>query len=457
MKFVFITYEFYPFPLALHLMDEGREVLIGVVENYEDIGLGPSKNKEKPEERKMRLSNYDGLIEKDTLKDVFEFLKKVPESEKDDYFFFFDYSDMYKVSEKILDMGFKNGLFPTEFYYEMEKDRQRAKEFVKENYDRVKVAEAHDFKKIEDGIELINSSDDIYVLKSNGNLGKTVVPVGDNANIARMILTNTLQKYRKDYEAQGFMLEKKILNALEVTPVMVFYDGKPVYSLVEFENKEYGAGNIGVQKGGNQALSGRTKLSAEINKIAFPEIIYELAKAQPGLSIFDAGLLYDGKDFWFTEFCAMRYGWDGIFSEIVMRDNGKPFVADYFEDIIKGQNPLKNKYGASLRLFNLEGNPEETENAESGAPMYWDESIENNLFLYRAKEKDGEIVSVGDVDALGVMTAAGNSINSAVEKLYERIDKFYFEKLYYRPKFDFLSTDYGSSILSRMEALKKFL
>ena len=458
MKYVFIAYNCYPFPLAVHLMGEGQEVIIAVATAKSQLCLpGSGKENETPEERRGRFDTYDGLIGTITLSELFKLLKAVPAEKRGEYFFFFDYSDMYVLAERILDMGFKNGLFPTELYYRFEKERELSKKFVKQYYPDVKVADSFNFTSVQDGIKHINESEDIWVLKSNGNIGKTVVPKAKDLKVAKKLLIDTLQKYKKDYEKGGFLLEKKIQNCLEITPIIVFYNGEPVYSLVEIENKEFGAGNIGAQKGGNQALSIRTELDAEINKIAFPDVIYKLAKNHPGMSIYDAGLLYDGKDFYFTEFCAMRFGWDGIFSEIVMRDDGEPFVNKYFEDVRSGKNPLKNKYGVAVRLFNYEGNTEETGTPKEDIPIMFYKTIKNNLFLYMVRMLEDQLVSVGGYDLLGAITGADNDLETAVKKTYDRIEKFNCEKLYYRPCFDFLSKDYPTSILNRLSALEKFI
>lgn len=457
MKFCFINYECYPLPIAYHLQQEGHEVLVGMIQSRNELKLPDVKDDEKLEDRKRRLSLYDGLLPKKTAAQVIEILRKVPLKEQKDWFFFFDFSDLYKISESVLRMGFRNGIFPTQFYYNMEKDRQKAKQFTEKYFPRVKVTKPFTFKKVEDGIEHINENEEIFALKSNGNYGKTVVPKTDDVEVARKLLIDTLQKYRKDYEIQGFMLEEKIQHAFEVTPVMVFQDGIPVYSLAEFENKEFGAGNIGVQKGGNQALSVRTAFDCELNKIAFPPAIYQLAKKQPGFSVYDAGLLYDGKDFYFTEFCAMRFGWDGIFSEIVMRDENQPFVGKYFEDVVATRNPLRNKYGASVRLFNVEGNSEETHEPKEDLPVLYDPAIENNLFLYRVKKKGNGLVNVAGMDFLGAITGAGETMESAVKKTYNRLEKFDFEKLYYRNQWDFLCENYYNSIPKRLAALEEYL
>jgi phosphoribosylamine-glycine ligase len=458
MKFVFICYYFYSYPLAYHLHDEGYEVIVGVVENKKDLKLPGDKDDETPLERRRRLSTYKGMIRKHSLEDVMKFLKSVPADERDDYFIFFDYSDMYVISEQIMAMGFKNGMFPTKFYYEMEKERDKAKDFVKKHYDRIVVEAEYPFSKAQDAIDFVEDSEDIWVLKGNGDVGaKTVVPYSSDLSHAKKMIKDALIKDGNLYEMGGFILEKKIQNCLELTPVMVFYNGEYVYSLVELENKEYGAGNIGIQKGGNQALSIRTKKNCELNAIAFPEIVYQLAKKQPGLSIYDAGLLYDGKNFYFTEFCAMRFGYDGIFSEIVMRDDGEPFVGAYFEDVINGVSPLKNKYGVSVRLFNNEGNRECLREPKDDIPIMWYPSVEDNMFLYSVKKQGDDIMTVGGMDFVGCMTGAADTLEAAVNKTYARVDKFDFEQLYYRYKGDFLATDYKTSIPNRLEAIKRFL
>jgi hypothetical protein len=169
------------------------------------------------------------------------------------------------------------------------------------------------------------------------------------------------------------------------------------------------------------------------------------------------GLLYDGEDFYFTEYCAMRFGWDGCFSEIVMRDDGKPFVGAYFEDVMEGKNPLLNEFGASVRLFNLNGTGEETGAAQDDIPVKWGEEVEDNLFLYLLKQKDGECVSVGGYDLLGSATGASDVLGTAVGRAYGVIEGVNFENLYYRAQFDYLSMDYRSSILSRYAAMKPFI
>lgn len=457
MTYVFITDSSYSLPLAVHLLQEGQNVVVGFIKDRSFIRL-PELRSEDAEYKKERISLYDGILDKRSPESVISMLRGVPKSEQDDYFIFFDDNHLYKISEDILRMGFRNGLFPTKEYRQLEKDRKFAKYFVEEYYDgKIKVAEHHEFKKVSDGIAFIADSNDIFVVKSNGNEGKTIVPHSDDLDIEKEIMIEALENDKRGYEKNGFTLEKKIPNALEVTPIMLCWNGEPIYTLAEFENKSYGSGNIGAQKGGNQCLSVRTELDCNINRIAFPDVIYEMAKQQPGMSIYDAGLLFDGNDFYFTEFAGNRFGFDGLYCEIGMRDIGDPFVSSFFEDVMNSRSPILNPYGTSVRLFNYEGDMEDTDDPLGSIPVRWDESIDNNLFLYHVRKENKHIVSTSESDFIGCVTAASDSTLGAIDIMYERVRKVHFEKIYYRPQFDFLSLDYRSSILNRYDQIRKYL
>ncbi|MBF0555647.1 MAG: hypothetical protein HQK96_14045 [Nitrospirae bacterium] len=403
----------------------------------------------------INFSCYDGLVTKTNVDTMVETLKNV--TNKEDYFIFFEGNEMYPLVEVLIKMGFTQGLLPTSLYNRLEKDRDLGKKIVQKFYKDVIVAEKFIFSKVDEGIKKVQEGNDVFVLKGNGDFGDTIVPRTDNPEIAKKLLTNMLDRYKADYEKQGFVLEKKILGGLEVSPTIVFWNGKPVYSVAEFESKEIGAGNIGVMKGGNLVVSVRTDLNCKLNQIAFPEVIYKLAERQPGFAIYDAGLLYKDDKFYFLEYCGMRPGYDSIYAQIAMSQDRKLSLNDYFTDIMKGKSPIKNKYGVAIRLFNIEGDREKTHDAKSDRVLLWDESVNDNLFLYRIKKLESDIVVVGGFDFFGVMTAAGDTMEKAVDDVYKRIAMLSFERLYYRPKFDFLSTEYPNSIPNRLKAVEKYL
>ena len=70
MKYVIITHDCYPLPIAGHLMEEGNEVIVGVLEKLSDLNIPQVEDDELEEDKKERMSNYDGIIEKDTVKNV---------------------------------------------------------------------------------------------------------------------------------------------------------------------------------------------------------------------------------------------------------------------------------------------------------------------------------------------------------------------------------------------------
>jgi len=454
-NYAFITRDFHILPVADRLRDDGKNVILGMIQEEEN----PKTPKGKSD---ARLSLYEGIIERYDAEDVIDWLeKKVPESERDQWFVMFDYGDLWEYSERALKAGYTRGLFPTEEGYELEKDRQKGKEFAKKHYPGLKVAEVHEFKKVEDAIKFLEEDkENIYVLKSEGSNAETVVPQTEDVDLGRRQVIGALRTEAKDYEKGGFTLEPRILKPIELSPVMLFWNGKPLFSLVELENKPLGAGNIGRLTGGCQNLSIRTPLNCELNRLAFPPIVYEMAKKVPGIGLFDAGLLYDGKDFLFTEFCAQRWGFDGIFSEIAMcgDEHGHGNCARHFDMIAKGESPLLHQYGASVRLFQTEPNGKHPDMYEGGYFCDWLTEVSDQLFLYCIEGKempDGKrgFIANGYEKDVGVCTGTGDTAMEAVNNAYRCAEGFALNGLYYRPKFDFTSKDYFTSIFNRLDWL----
>jgi hypothetical protein len=452
-NYIFITRDFHPLPIADRLLDDGKKVIIGMVQKEEDENTPKGKSD-------SRLSLYEGILDIKSADDVIEWMKTI--KNKDEWFVMFDYGDLWEYSEKALKMGFRKGVFPTEESYNLEKDRQAGKDFAKKNYPDLKVAEVAEFHRVDDALKFLEENPDkIFVLKSEGSNAETVVPETTDPELARRQISGALKTEAKGYERGGFTLEEKIKKPIEITPVMVFWDGVPLFSLVELENKPIGSGNIGRLTGGCQDLCIQTRLDCELNKIAFPPIIYDMAKKQPGISIFDAGLLFDGNDFYFTEFCATRWGFDGLFSEIAMCGDkkGRGSVVRHFDLISKGKNPLNWKFGVSVRLFQTEPNGKEPDMYEGEYTMDWLDEVSDQLFFYCLKKVKSEgdeeerFVSVGYDKDVGCATGAADNIEAAVRMAYQALEGFVMTGAYYRPKFDFLSRAYFTSIMNRYDWL----
>ena len=451
-KFIIISRDYHVLPLADRLRDDGKHVVFGMVEKEDD----PDAPKAKIE---SRMTLYDGILDKHPATKVLDWMRGL--NDKSEWFVLFDYGDLWPLSERALKMGFTKGIFPTEESYKLEKDRQAGKEFARKYYPDLKVAEVHEFKKVDDAIKFLqDDKEHIYVLKSEGSNAETVVPQTTDVDLGRRQIIGALLTERAGYEKGGLTLEEKIAKPIELTPIMVFWEGKPLFSLIELENKPLGSGNIGRLTGGCQNLTMETRLNAPINKIAFPQIIYEMAKKQPGLSIYDAGLLFDGEEFYFTEFCSQRWGYDGFYSELEMCGNHQHKLAAvrHFDLITQGQNPLTYKFGAAVRLFQTQPDPKFGDMFESGYEVDWLNEVSEQLYLYnirREKDVDGEkrFLSVGYEKDLGVATGAANNMQDAIENAYRAAYGVAMTGLYFRPKFDFLSKDYFTSIANRYDFL----
>lgn len=452
-NYIFITRDGAPLSIADRLKDEGKNVYIGMTEDDTDAKAPKEKNA-------ARLSLYDGILEKTDAENLLDWMEGLPN--KDEFFVMFDYGDLWPYSERVLDMGFSKGVFPTEDGYDLERDRTAGKKFAEEHYPSLKVAPVHEFKKVQDAIKLLNETKDkIFVLKSEGSNAETVVPTTMDFDLGRRQIIGALQTETKGYEKEGFTLEEKIVNPIELSPVMVFWEGKPLFSLIELENKPIGSGNIGRLSGGCQNLSIQTPLNCALNKIAFPPVIFEMAKKQPGVGIYDAGLLFDGKEFYFTEFCSQRWGWDGIFSEIAMSADRahKNAASRHFDGLADGKNPLTWKFGAAVRLFQTEPNEKHPDMYQDGYAIDWLDEQSDNLFFYALKKaaKEGgdekQFVSVGVEKDLGVAIGAGDFTRDAINGAYAAAEGVAMTGLYYRPKFDFNSKDYFASISNRLDFL----
>ncbi len=442
LKYIIISFDGIGFPVAKRLIEEGADVTVVQVEDQADLG---KKGVEDPEYKRRRLSIYDGVFVKWGLKEALNTMKDLPN--KDEYFIWFDFNHLWKVSEQVEAMGFTKGLFVRKEDLTYEDDRNKAKELVEKEYEGVKVGEVHEFNKIKDGVDFLNETEEIWALKGNDESAKTKVPSTDDPYKAKKILIDLLESHAKEYEKGGFILEKKIIDGYEITPQIVFWDGEPVYASVDIENKPKGSGNEGIQLGCAQNLIVRVDLFDPICKLAFPEYVYQQAKERKGIYVWDCGLIFKDGDFYFTEFCAQRFGYDSFFTEIAMASGPD----NYFRSVMNGVNPLIYKFGAAARGLNEHKDGEERRVLE-GIPMMWDEEYNRDTWVYELKkDEEGDYCCTGSEWDLVVFTGAGETVESAVQKVYDARKSFSFDDMAVRPKFDFMSKDYLSSIPNRYE------
>lgn len=421
---------------AYHLKQEGYDVTLGQVQDRKE--LKNNDPTEDPEEKKERLTQYDGMLKKVPAKELVKALLKV--KNKDEYFIFCDQNSLWFYSEILLKAGFTNGLFPTKEDFEMEKDRNKAMEFVKANYPGIEMIPHTEVNGADEAIKFLEENEGIFVIQSGGDFVSTYVPQTDDAELAKNESIGQLNKHKELYNKGKVILKTKLIDPIEITPQSIFYNGKLVFTDLDIETKNIGDGaNNGNQVGCGSNLIIKTDISEKLNKIAFPPIVFELAKKHTGLFAWDVSLyIHEGKVY-FGEFCPNRLGYDASMTEMDMSGG----AGEYFESIARGINPLKRKFGVAIRLFNLSKKCDQNVSYEGIEPHTW---------LYQVKEKDGQQVSVADCWDLGVLTASADTIDKAVEDLYNYEDKFSFKELYTRTRNDFLA-DYPTSIMNRFNAI----
>lgn len=446
MIYVFFTYEGLALPIAYTMQAEGSRVRVGQVQDQKELKI-TSMAEEKSDEKERRLSLYDGMLDKVPAKRLVEQLKQVPD--KDEYFIFFDFNNLWRYSEELLDAGFTQGMFPLSEDWHYEEDRIAAKEFVKKHYPHMKVAEIHEFSTVKEGLAFLKQDKHLYVLKSKGNNGRTVVPQTSDLHLAYGQLEEAMRFDKKNYEKDGFVLERMIVNVKECIVEMVWYDGRPVYALIDLENKYIGSGNIGQQVGCAMGLRFEVPLDCELVTMAFPPEVHKEAKRRWGMFVWDAGLLWDEdtENWYFTEFCPNRVGYDSFFAELEMADG----PTRYFEQLQRGESPLAHPFGATVRVFN--------QHRGSGSAVLKDALVElprksrdRGIWMFDIKqdEKRKKMVTAGYEADLGVAAAASSLLQDAVTETYERLrGGIIAEGMYYRPQFDFESRDYPTSIYNR--------
>lgn len=451
MKYIIFTFEGNGFPIAKRLIEEKQEVLVGHVYNFQKTLTSVEKKakiKEPKEEIAYRLKHYNNIIPKMSADLLLKKMSKI--KDKDNYFVFFDSNNLFYYADKAYEMGFRKGNFVTEENRLFETDRMRAKKFVKKHYPQLKLSDSIAFKSIEKAKKFIQKSKAIWVLKTQTDNIPTFVPQTADWQEAHVQLFGMMDKFRETYEESGFLLEKRIDTIIEVTPEKFYYDGVPLCTTINLENKFIGSGNIGEQVGCAGDLVFPISMQSRIHDICFPPIVDQLAKKQKGFFIWDASLLIDPKtnDMYFGEFCPNRPGYNSFFTEIAQAKS----VHIFFEDIVAKKNPLPvGTYGASLMTFNMVRDYKDALLAD--APITIMDNANANIWPYDIykKTKNGSFLSVGYDKHLAPITGSGKTIAHAIDNLYKNVSGFLLAGLYYRPKFDYISKDYTSSILNRLD------
>jgi hypothetical protein len=257
-----------------------------------------------------------------------------------------------------------------------------------------------------------------------------------------------LNKDASTYESEGFILELLIPSVMEITPEKIYYDGVPLAVTIDIENKPIGSGNISIQTGCAADLFFPIADTDRIAQIAFPPIVDELAKKHKGLFYWDASILINKRDgkMYFGEFCPNRPGYNSSFTEYAQCGS----VHEFFEKVVQKKNPFNlGTVASSIRIFNLHRD-NDTQQTLGGLTIDFAPEVEKDIWLWDVRKKGKKMVNVGYGDIIAVITGSGDSVEEAVNRMYRNLEKFSFLGAYYRPKADYVSLGYSTSILNRL-------
>jgi len=448
MKYIFITYNGLSLPVAYKLQQEGNEVVVGQIEDIKEYVMEEEVKKatESDFNRDRRMRLFRNMVKMQPAAKVIETLKLVKNPKE--YFVFFEENNLYRWADKVKDLGVE-GNFPTREDYLFEVDREYAKQFVKQHYTKLYTPDVKEFNKVSDAIEFLKETNEIWVLKGRHDHAKTYVPSMNDVGLAKGQIIEMLNNFPQEYERMGFILELYIPSIIEMTPEKMYYDGIPIVTTMNFENKNFGSGNISIQTGCAADLVFPTDMEDKINKICFPPIVDEMAKQHKGLFIWDASILINKRDgkMYFGEFCSNRPGYNSLFTELAQAGS----VTNFFEKIVRKESPFSiGSVATSVRIFNL-NRDEDTQHVADNITVDYLSDIEKDLWLWDVrKNQRGKLVTVGFDWNLAVITGAGKSIDEAVGKMYRNVDGFAFVGSYYRSKNDYLSLSYPTSIINRL-------
>ncbi len=447
MKYIVIGFDGFIFALAHKLQIEGQEVIVAQIANVKDIKVPNELTEiESTIDKKQRLELYNKIIDK---VDADEFIKHAANIKNpSEYFVICESNYAFNYAQKLKNMGFE-GIFPTLEDREFELDRNKAKEFVKKYYPKIHPSSIKKFSYINNAIKFLKKTTKIWVLKSQTDTVATCVPSVNDTALAKKQLVDNLHKHKIEYEKYGFILEEKIKDMVELTPEKIYYDGKPLGMTVMFENKFIGSGNISYQVGCAQDIVLPINLDSNIHDLAFPPIVDEIAKKHRGLFIWDASLLIDTKtnNIYFGEFCPNRFGFNSFYTTLEQMPN----LSYYFERVVKKKNPYTiGKVSVSVTLFNLIQDTK-VGNYQSNISINFPSKYAKHIWFFELLLRNGSYYNVGYDTVIAPVTAHGNTIKEAVNNLYTYVESISINNIYFRPKFDFLSTEYPSSLLNRLK------
>lgn len=441
MKIAGFSVDGYGFPLFYHLQEEGHDVYVGQVQDWARVHV---KVNEKEKERRKRLTLYEGGMfdhGKWTAEKLTSFLLGQPSGQRKDWFVLCDFNWLWPYADRLRKSGYV-GLLPHREDYALEHDRKSTRDLIEKLYPDIETGDYQEFKKPKDGIAYLEKNEDkLYVLKGFNSDAETIVPDSDDPEINRAILTDALTTDKDHhYEKDGFILEEKIPDVIEFTPEAIAYDGEVRCINIDVEHKRFGS-RSGPQVGCASNVVLWQNDNEKIYK-TFLQPLEEKMLRKNELTVWDLSVLYSPsrKKYYAGEFCPNRMGFDAVFTEIDTFGTASNWLAH-----ILGDDKPYEPIGVAIRLFN----PEKSDALFIGEPAA------PNVWCYDIYKKDDDYYSTGIGKDLCVLTESGDTLDQAIEELYEVEHDVQFDPAYHLEQHDWYDKKWGINVLNRIDILEK--
>jgi hypothetical protein len=443
IKFCFLTADGHFLPLAYHLQEAGHEVYVGMIRDWKEVKM---VRNESPEDEKRRVSLYQGMFKHRT--DAASLVRWLEDGSPQDWFVFCDFNYFWPYADRLRGRGF-HGLLPTKEDQRLEKEREFAKDFVAENYPELDVAEYQNFKTVQDAQKYLDKhADQLYCLKGNSDECPTVVPSKDDPKINRELILDSLGRFQKWYEKEGFSLEEKIPDIIEFTPEAYGYDGELVSVSVDIEHKHLGSRG-GPIEGCALSLVLWQDLESRIYEYFLKPLAKQMLRPRE-FTIWDMSVYWSPsrQTFFFGEFCSNRPGYDCVFAEIASTGG----VEKWVEKIVSVQNFGQDKpFGTAMRVFNKQ----RIDPKKGWQEMVIGDMDDPNFFGWDIRKEGNKIYTIGYDSNTYVIAGSGDTVKAAINDLYKNDEHIVFDSGYSLEKRDWFDKDWPENILHRYEILKE--
>ncbi|MFZ7121656.1 MAG: phosphoribosylamine--glycine ligase [Eubacteriaceae bacterium] len=319
---------------------------------------------------------------------------------------------------------------PDKICAQFEGSKAYTKKFLEKN--NIPTARYNEYTNLEQAINEVETFGFPVVIKADGLAAGKGVIIAENIEVATKTLKEIMEAFVFGDAGKKVIIEE-FLTGIEAS-VLCFVDGKTIMPMESAQDyKRIYDGDKGNNTGGMGTYSPNKIFDEEINKTIRAQILDPIINGfiEEGLDykgVLFIGLMIENNNPKVLEF-NVRFG-DPETQSVLMRMDSD--IIDVFESVINGslseQNVIWSKKTAVCVVLASGGYPEAYKTGKIITGI--DEVKDSEVFHAGTKEYNGSTLTAGG-RVLGV-TAIGDSIEEARNKVYEDINKIYFEGMQYR-------------------------